>query len=1292
MKSKGLTKVSLLWQVFYIIWMFLFLFYTQTTAQLSYDYGDAPDTPYPTLHNNNGAYHTIDPKVYLGNLVDPETDGQPTSNATGDDKDGTDDEDGVSFPSPILAGKSAEVAVTASVPGKLNAWIDFNKDGDWDDAGEHIFNDTNLSPGTSTLNFNVPSSAFIGFTFSRFRFSVLGGLSSTGPASNGEVEDYRVEIEKDTPEVTYDWGDAPLPYPTLRSDNGARHSVNPGYYLGAKIDSDNDGKPDENAAGDDNDGNDDEDGVVIKGSLIKGDTAYANVTASAAGILNAWFDFNRDGDWDDPGERFANFQTTPGLNVLPIIVPENADPGTTYARFRYSDTIFDRYDGPVEIGEVEDLVVEVFDRLDFPYEYGDAPEGIMAYPDIGVIGSFPTLKDDGPAGFIRHGTRGEMYLGYEVDYETDGNTGSAAPTGDPWDTDEGLNDRRADVVIYTDLGLTDPCNYTIRGDAGSEYYWPYSVTGGRGVMGQPGESISWGDDRFDVVYHVTAEDGAYLNVLIDWNRDGSWGGVFDWDNGLTSFHTPEHIIQNFHIPHGEGLTGYGRLSDLDPDVFVLPEDVTGYLWSRWTITDEPIEGEWDGSGIFSDGETEDCLLAISLDGFFEFGDAPQQALAYPDAGTIGRFGTDNHLEPGGAIKHNPVGQRYFGDCVDYEWCGNAGMSYITPWVYDADETFNNELIISGLRDAGLRNLIPYTIIGSPGWESVWPFIPEGEEGELNRSLGSAEQTIVWGENLDFYIAIKRDAGDSYFNAVFDWDQDGIWHTREYTVQNFLIPASETPFYGMLSELDPPPFEIGSNPGYVWARFSITSMPTPEPWVGHGSYLDGESEDYLLHVSDFRYYFDFGDIPFASYGTFHGNNGALHTVMRGFFLGDTVDTDPDGQPKAGGFGDDYDGSDDDDGVYFPAPLIPGQTAVVKIKASAAGILSGWIDFNRNSTWNVPDEQIFIDRQLTSGMNELTFPVPASAALGVTFARFRFSDTGGLAPNGPPHFTELPQQDKMPPVGEVEDYSVLIIADGANFDFGDAPDPAYPTLYANSGAFHAIDPKLYLGSLIDAETDGLPNPDAKGDDSNGVNDDDGVKFDVPLILGKTASLTIIASDNGYINAWIDFNGDGDWTDPGEQIFLDKLIHGGNNDLSFNVPDTITIVEKLCARFRFNSTGGLYFAGPAADGEVEDYIIPAQPLAVEGNPDLVTPPQSFALYQNYPNPFNPETNIRFEVKTACFVTLKVYDLLGRELYTLVQSRHEPGRYNVKFDASKLASGIYFYSITMGDFKATRKMAVLK
>jgi len=94
-------------------------------------------------------------------------------------------------------------ADTASYPGliiliravgKLDAWIDCNSDGDWDDASDRIFADENLVPGVNTLSFTLPPNAVAGTTATRFRFSTEGGLMPIGPAMDGEVEDYRVEI------------------------------------------------------------------------------------------------------------------------------------------------------------------------------------------------------------------------------------------------------------------------------------------------------------------------------------------------------------------------------------------------------------------------------------------------------------------------------------------------------------------------------------------------------------------------------------------------------------------------------------------------------------------------------------------------------------------------------------------------------------------------------------------------------------------------------------------------------------------------------------------------------------------------------------------------------------------------------------------------------------------------------------------------------------------------------------------------------------------------------------------
>lgn len=86
------------------------------------------------------------------------------------------------------------------------------------------------------------------------------------------------------------------------------------------------------------------------------------------------------------------------------------------------------------------------------------------------------------------------------------------------------------------------------------------------------------------------------------------------------------------------------------------------------------------------------------------------------------------------------------------------------------------------------------------------------------------------------------------------------------------------------------------------------------------------------------------------------------------------------------------------------------------------------------------------------------------------------------------------------------------------------------------------------------------------------------------------------------------------------------------------------------------------------------------------------NYYLNQNYPNPFNPVTNINFSIPKNSFVTLKVYDMLGKEVAALVNENLNPGSYNFDFNAAGFASGIYFYKITAGDFSEVKKMTLLK
>jgi hypothetical protein len=119
---------------------------------------------------------------------------------------------------------------------------------------------------------------------------------------------------------------------------------------------------------------------------------------------------------------------------------------------------------------------------------------------------------------------------------------------------------------------------------------------------------------------------------------------------------------------------------------------------------------------------------------------------------------------------------------------------------------------------------------------------------------------------------------------------------------------------------------------------------------------------------------------------------------------------------------------------------------------------------------------------------------------------------------------------------------------------------------------------------------------------------------------------------------------------------------------------------------------FGGRNADdkvvSQVEQYISSVSDINDES---LI--PTSFSLSQNYPNPFNPETTIRYKLSAVSFVDLKVYDILGNVVATLVNETQQPGMYNVKFLVnSSLSAGIYFYKLTAGDFIQAKKMLLLK
>ncbi len=275
-------------------------------------------------------------------------------------------------------------------------------------------------------------------------------------------------------------------------------------------------------------------------------------------------------------------------------------------------------------------------------EFGDAPEGALAYPSSGVTGSFPTCVNVPIAGWIQHNNFG-AYFGPAFDMEIEGNAG-LCPLFNPnsYDRDECFNDG--------DAGLIIPPAYTIQGPVGSETVT--SCTTSTGFLGVVCTTANWGPDvDIQVTNNMPSNTVGYVNVLMDWNQDGIWGG----SSSCAVAAAPEHVLVDFQVPNGYS----GPLSGLNPPPFLIgPRH--GFVWTRFTISESRVGPGWTGEGVFEDGESEDYLLAVDSVAApdLDFGDLPESAAGYQT--TLAMNGPRHVIVPGfhlgSSVDREPDGQ------------------------------------------------------------------------------------------------------------------------------------------------------------------------------------------------------------------------------------------------------------------------------------------------------------------------------------------------------------------------------------------------------------------------------------------------------------------------------------------------------------------------------------------------------------------------------------------------------------------------------------------------------------
>ena len=331
--------------------------------------------------------------------------------------------------------------------------------------------------------------------------------------------------------------------------------------------------------------------------------------------------------------------------------------------------------------------------------------------------------------------------------------------------------------------------------------------------------------------------------------------------------------------------------------------------------------------------------------------------------------------------------------------------------------------------------------------------------------------------------------------------------------------------------------------------------------------------------------DYSDAP-SSYGA------PTHLVFNNLKLGANAPDSETTLTPLDGSGDDLTGVDDEDGISsFPA-LLAGATSysipTTNITATGTGTLHAWIDFNKNGAFT-PGEyrSVTVTNGVLSG--PLSWTGIVAGSMGTTYARFRFT-SGTLTDNTGTATVDERATSVDAPDGEVEDYAIAI----TGLDYADAP--------ATYGApSHIISATLKLGANTpDNENAAQPNVMANGDDTTGIDDEEGIILQ-PLSPGASSytlpAENISATGTGTLHAWVDFNKNGIFSDT---EYTSVTVNSGVLSSALNWSGiTVGAIGTTYARFRFTS-GALTdnaltptvderaSSTNAPDGEVEDYAL--------------------------------------------------------------------------------------------------------
>jgi uncharacterized delta-60 repeat protein len=1028
------------------------------------DFGDAPDDEqsprYPTLLANNGARHTIVSGFHLGwdgesqgdpppPAVDAEPDGQPSAQALGDDLDGKNDDNGLDLYSAFVPGDnvSIDVSITNRIDSDayLNAWIDLNRDGDFDDENEHFIAGETVFDGWNEFQLAIPADAALGETFLRLRLSSQQTLGPDGAAPDGEVEDHRVEIVASTYGTIHGqkWNDL--------NGNGVRDPDEPGldgvtiqlFELESEFPS----------------------AEVVTASIdCNGDQIIDPITEQGLYVFEEVFDtyyevreVPPDGahqtfppnDWP----YFVSIEEDAGTQVgmWPCEVAAIAGPGEGWVgnASAGADEFYGMMELEVDLGSEFDGVAD-----DVVYVHGMSrvglgrPDGSPATIDTELV-DLEMIGGGIEVGYVRvRAGDGSLDLAAGEEFFSPGQI--QQQPGDPF-----LADSFFDVFFKVDLdsGGTLVNQSALRLSAEIDRFTPYGTEYVFDSQQEGQEPISFYD------YYEETEEARVLAArwvpvtAPNFGNQGvvtvfDFGDALDYDDPDGPGDYPPTLLVNDGARHAI-VEGIHLGSNIDEDADGQPfYSVLGTSASALG-DDLDSQGDDDDGVVFTSpiipGQTATVDVTASTEGYLQgwinFNaiddydwDDPGEQIFTNQPLVAGVNSLSFPVPVGAQTSYYSMGRFRFSTAMDVGPSGFAPDGEVEDYQVVIDTIARDfgdgpDVLLSSYADTGgyLRTLLANRGVRHgvvPGY-SIGPTVDAEYDGQphadaLGDDLNGDDEDGVTidtplrvGENAQITVNVTDTEGrGGYINAYIVHAESG---TQREVVSNWpAVPGDNVITFQLDDFVDE---DYHGNPyGKAYLRVSLgTSRPNYD-----GVAPDGEVEDYVVTILPPNV--DYGDAPDYPYPTTDFNSGPRHTIQTGFHLGETIDGEAEAHyPGGDAQEDDRTYLDDDDGVVFDTPMIPGQqTQLTVTLTGSSGSLDAWIDLNRDGDWDDSGEKVFSSQPLVGGPNALFFTVPEGTEVGGTYMRFRLSPNGGLSPRYGGYPVPLP--------GEVEDYLVTVAPPG------------------------------------------------------------------------------------------------------------------------------------------------------------------------------------------------------------------------------------------------------------------------